>query len=71
MKNEDRTMSKSFFGTLSAVLLWAAMLSGASQAQTTPTPFNAPDDIKFRPANIVSEGTRMAAEVYSLKSLER
>ena len=31
-------------------------------------PFVPPDDIRFRTANIMSEGTRMAAEVFSLKS---
>src|ERR1017187_7519534 len=63
-------MSKLFFRTFPAVFLWAAMLAGTIQAQTTPTPFVPPYDIKVRTANIVSEGTRMAADVYSLKSLE-
>ena len=54
------------------VFLWAAVLSGASQAQTTPavTPFHPPDDISFRTVSIMSEGTRIAAEVYSLKALD-
>jgi outer membrane protein assembly factor BamB/dienelactone hydrolase len=56
----------------SAILFWAAMLTRAGQAQTTsaPAPFKAPEDVAFRTVSIVSEGTRIAAEVYSLKSLE-
>jgi outer membrane protein assembly factor BamB/dienelactone hydrolase len=56
----------------STVLLWGALLCGASQGQTAPaaTPFKPPDDVNFRAVNIMSEGTRMAAEVYSLRSLE-
>src|SRR6516165_7303731 len=65
-------MSNLSFRVRSAVLFCAALFSGASHAQTAPaaTPFTAPADISFRTASIMSEGTRMAAEVYSLKSLE-
>ena len=41
-------------------------LVSPSDAQDV-TPFKAPDDIQFRTANIISEGTRMAAEVFSPK----
>jgi len=36
-------------------------------AQREPQPFKGPDDVEFRAAAIVSEGTRMAAELFSLK----
>ena len=55
---------------LFAILLFASLLAHAAHGQATPAPFNPPDDIHFRPASIISEGTRMAAEVYSLKSLD-
>jgi outer membrane protein assembly factor BamB/dienelactone hydrolase len=60
------------FRALAAIFVWAALLARAGQAQTAsaPVPFKPPDDIAFRTASIMSEGTRMAAEVYSLKSLE-
>ena len=37
----------------------------AQQSQSTFTP---PDDVAFRTATIISEGTRMAAEVFAPKS---
>ena len=57
---------------LPAMFLLATLFARAAQAQpaSTPAPFNPPDDISFRTASIMSEGTRMAAEVYSLKSLD-
>ena len=57
---------------LPGIVLWA--LIGPSlalaQAQTAPAPFTPPEDIHFRTANIMSEGTRMAAELFSLKALD-
>ena len=46
------------------LLLAVLCLPAAAQ-----TPFQPPDDLDLRKATIVSEGTRMSAEVYSLKSL--
>ena len=37
-------------------------------AQRPPAPWSAPEDIDFRKANIMSEGTRMSAEVFAPKS---
>ncbi len=59
---------------LRATFFWAAMLARAVQAQTSPAPapaaYKPPEDVAFRAVSIMSEGTRMAAEVCSLKSLE-
>jgi dienelactone hydrolase len=53
------------------IILWG--LTGLSlslaQAQNAPVPFTPPEDIQFRTVNIMSEGTRMTAEVFSLKAL--
>src|SRR5580704_19324648 len=38
------------------------------RAQQRPSEFHPPDDIAFRKATIITEGTRMAAEVFSPKS---
>lgn len=37
--------------------------------QTTTSTFKAPDNIDFRTANVMSEGVRLTAELFSLKSL--
>jgi dienelactone hydrolase len=47
-----------------------ALVAARASAQAPPPEFTPPDEIRFRTATIVSEGTRMAAEVYSLKSLD-
>jgi uncharacterized protein len=39
-------------------------------AQSEPAPYRAPDDIAFRQATIISEGSRLSAEVFSLKGNE-
>lgn len=40
----------------------------AAQEQTRKSPkFKAPDDIRYRTADIISEGTRMSAELFSLQ----
>jgi len=41
----------------------------AASPQQPATGFKAPDDIDFRTANIISEGVRLQAELFSLKSL--
>jgi uncharacterized protein len=51
---------------LSSAAAWAQP-APAAQPAARPA-FTAPDDITFRRATIISEGTRMAAEVFALKS---
>jgi pimeloyl-ACP methyl ester carboxylesterase len=41
----------------------------AAIRQSPATAFKAPDNIEFRTANIISEGVRLQAELFSLKSL--
>jgi dienelactone hydrolase len=56
---------------MSGVLLWAALAPAVvlAQAAAPPVdPFTPPEDIRFREANIMSEGTRMAAELFALKA---
>jgi dienelactone hydrolase len=53
-----------------AVLLWAAVGPMLARAQQPAAPFVPPDDVQFRTANIMSEGTRMAAELFALKANE-
>ncbi|MDG2129027.1 MAG: alpha/beta fold hydrolase [Fuerstiella sp.] len=50
-------------------ILLALWLTSPSDAQDA-TEFKTPDDIIFRTANIISEGTRMAAEVFSPKTAD-
>jgi dienelactone hydrolase len=53
------------------VLIWGVIgptLAAAQQAAAPP--FSPPDDIQFRTGNVMSEGTRMAAELFSLKALD-
>ncbi|MEO1980669.1 MAG: CocE/NonD family hydrolase, partial [Fuerstiella sp.] len=50
-------------------ILLALCLASSSDAQDTAD-FKTPDDIQFRTANIISEGTRMAAEVFSPKTAD-
>jgi dienelactone hydrolase len=49
------------------LLLWGC---SAAWAQSPPTSYQPPDDITFRKATIVSEGSRMAAELFTLKGNE-
>jgi dienelactone hydrolase len=44
------------------------LVAAPAAAQRAATAFKAPDDIAFRTATIVSEGTRMAAEVFAPKN---
>jgi uncharacterized protein len=44
-------------------------LVGTSPVAQPPAAFKAPDDINFRKATVMSEGARLAAELFSLKSL--
>ncbi len=52
------------------IVVVIAMLPLAARAQTSESPFAPPTDVRFRTESITSEGTRMSAEVYSLKSLD-
>lgn len=56
-------------GLLSTILVTTL---GASRAlaQAAAAPYAPPEDLQYRTASIMSEGTRMAAELYSLKTLE-
>src|SRR5262249_8827412 len=42
----------------------------SARSQPEPSPYAAPKDIVFRKATIISEGTRMAAELFTLKGNE-
>src|SRR5262245_40644586 len=53
-----------------AALVWAAFAPTLVLAQQAPAPFVPPDDIQLRTANGMSEGTRMAAELFALKANE-
>jgi uncharacterized protein len=46
------------------------LLSVGARGQTGGTPYRPPDEIHFRKRTVVSEGTRMAAELFSLQSLD-
>jgi alpha-beta hydrolase superfamily lysophospholipase len=54
------------FGWIVGMLLWAA----PAWAQPVPTAYKPPADIAFRKATIVSEGSRLAAELFTLKENE-
>ncbi|MFI5457645.1 MAG: alpha/beta fold hydrolase [Isosphaerales bacterium] len=54
---------------LPMMVLWAAVHAPIASAQAVVS-FEPPKDIRFQTRNIMSEGTRMAAELFSLKSLE-
>jgi dienelactone hydrolase len=46
----------------------AVALSPFARAQQGPQPFTPPDDIDYRKADVMSEGVRLTAELYSPKS---
>jgi dienelactone hydrolase len=54
--------------SISLVVLFATLLLTQVHAQQAASGFRPPTDVAFRTAAIVSEGTRMAAEVFSPKS---
>jgi dienelactone hydrolase len=65
---EKDVMNASGRGWVGCALL---LLCGApAWGQKEPAPFTAPDDVAFRKATIISEGTRMAAELFALKENE-
>jgi dienelactone hydrolase len=55
------------------LIIASAATAGAQQTpparQTTTATFKAPDNMDFRTANVMSEGVRLNAELFSLKSL--
>ena len=51
---------------IALIILFA--LSSAVRAQQAAQPFAPPDDIDFRKANVMSEGVRLTAELYSPKA---
>jgi dienelactone hydrolase len=55
-------------GRLTATLVLLLMLAGLAQAQNPAVKFKPPEDVAFRIATIISEGTRMTAEVYAPKT---
>ena len=57
-------------GTLRLLLACVVVVASGSLAiaQNAGRAFSAPDDIEYRQADIVSEGTRLSAELFSLKS---
>jgi dienelactone hydrolase len=57
-----KTLHRSYFGIL---LLSIAPLA---RAQTPRTQYQPPDDVAYREATIISEGSRLAAEVFSPKT---
>ncbi len=52
-----------------SLFLLCLLAAVTAVAQQRPPAFTPPEDIDYRRANITSEGTRMSAELYSLKSL--
>src|SRR5262245_21081196 len=53
---------------LALLIAGALAIPAVSLAQPAARPFAPPDDVEFRKAQITSEGTRMAAEVFAPKS---
>jgi dienelactone hydrolase len=61
-------MVSQMFRTISFAAFFLALLLPGAQGQQRSTEFHAPDDVAFRKATIMSEGTRLAAEVFAPKS---
>src|SRR5262245_36458237 len=55
--------------TFAAVVLLVCFTSGVSGRQK-PTDYQPPEDLNYRKADVISEGTRLTAEVFALKSLD-
>src|ERR1017187_5072921 len=47
---------------------WFLIIALSTSAWAQTAPFAPPEDISFRRANIISEGTRMSAEVFAPKA---
>src|SRR5262249_10930572 len=50
-------------------LFLVVLFPSLARAQQTPAAYKPPEDIAYRTANVMSEGVRLSAEVYSLKEL--
>ena len=55
---------------LSLLLIGMVLPPAVGYSQGGASSFKPPEDIQFRTGDIISEGTRMSAEVFSLKTLE-
>jgi dienelactone hydrolase len=53
---------------LSLLVAVVLVTSAVAPAQSEPRAFTPPEDVRFRRADIISEGTRMAAEVFAPKA---
>src|SRR5262249_28109167 len=53
-----------------AVIVTVLITAIPALSQQAPAPFTAPAEIRFQKQTILSEGTRLAAEVFALKSQE-
>jgi dienelactone hydrolase len=55
---------------LSLLLIGTVLPMAVAYSQGSAASFKPPEDIQFRTRDIISEGTRMSAEVFSLKTAE-
>src|SRR5262245_11108093 len=65
----EHTMKLSCLDLVGPTLLVLVICSPA-QGQDKPAPYEPPTDIAYRQATVVSEGTRMTAELFALKRSE-
>jgi uncharacterized protein len=65
----DCAMNKPLRHISRALALFCFLWPSLTQAQDGAAPYEAPKDIHFQKRTVVSEGTRMAAELFSLQSL--
>ena len=66
--NSDREPHMQSTTTLAAIASALLLACSGLSAQENEPEFKAPDDVNFRTADIMSEGTRMAAEVFAPKT---
>jgi dienelactone hydrolase len=66
----EHSSSPSFGRVLSLLLISMVLQTSAAYPQGGAASFKPPEDIQFRTRDIISEGTRMSAEVFSLKTAE-
>jgi acetyl esterase/lipase len=53
---------------LSLFVVGILLMPAVAPAQQGPRPLTQPEDVRFRKADIISEGTRMSAEVFAPKA---
>ena len=68
VEEEQLTMSTKTVLATAVLVLW---ITSWLHAQAKKPDFKVPDEITFRTANIMSEGTRMAAEVFAPKEPQK